>query len=81
MANERQANEARRQHGQRLIDRGAHAIGVENGASYGKRGFVVVAHVPPNRKTNIPSSVPCKLQDREVDVPVVVARSPTFKPE
>jgi hypothetical protein len=81
MASERQANEARRQHGQKLIEHGAHAIGVEDGASYGKKGFVVVAHVRPNRKADIPSSLSCRLQDKEIDVPVVVARSQSFKLE
>jgi hypothetical protein len=81
MANEKQANEARRQHGRTLMKQGAHAIGVEQGKSYGKKGFVIVAHVPPQQKSKMPSSLTFSTGDGEVDVPVVVERSEPFKPE
>ena len=81
MANEKQADEARRQHGRTLMDRGAHAIGVEEGKSYGKRGYVVVAHVSPRQKSEIPSSLRFLTEDGEVEVPVVVEHSEPFKPE
>lgn len=83
MANEDQANEARRQHGRTLMKRGAHAIGVEEGKSYGKKGFVIVAHVPPQHTSEIPSSLSLSTGEGggEVEVPVVVQRGEPFKPE
>jgi hypothetical protein len=81
MADEEQANEARRRHGRMLMQLGAHAVGVEEGTSYGKKGFVVVAHVAPRQKSNMPSSVTSSTEAGEIDVPVVVERSEPFKPE
>ena len=81
MANEKQANEARRQLGGSLLKQGAHAVGVEDGKTYGKKGFVIVAHVPPQQKTEMPSSLSFSTGDGEVEIPVVVERSEPFKPE
>jgi hypothetical protein len=77
MATEQQANEARRRYGRELMRRGAHAIGVEEGTSFGKKGFVVVAHVPPKKKADVPES----LTGDDFDVPVVVVRSEPFTAE
>jgi len=81
MANEKQADEARRQHGRTLMERGAHAVGVEEGKRYGKKGYVVVAHVPPRHNSEIPSSLRFSTEEGEVEVPVVVEHSEPFKPE
>jgi hypothetical protein len=79
MATAEQANKARREHGKMLMRQGAHAVGVEDGSGFGKRGFVVVAHVPPGKKTKIPDSV--TTTDGKVKIPVVVVRSDPFVPE
>jgi hypothetical protein len=81
MASEEQANEARRQLGSALLKQGAHAVGVEDGKGYGKKGFVIVAHVAPQQKSGIPSSLSFPTADGDVEVPVVVERSEPFKPE
>jgi hypothetical protein len=81
MANEKQANEARRQLGGTLLKQGAHAIGVEDGKGYGKKGFVLVAHVAPQQKSEIPSSLSLSTGDGDVEIPVVVEHSEPFKPE
>ena len=56
-------------------------VGVEDGKTYGKKGFVIVAHVPPQQKTEMPSSLSFSTGDGEVEIPVVVERSEPFKPE
>jgi len=82
MANEDDANKARQQHGRDLLKKGVHAIGVEEGRRYGKQGWVVVAHVAPKAKVDLPSSLSCSgKQGGEVEVPLVVARSEPFAPE
>jgi len=81
MANEEQANEARRQHGRTLLAKGAHAVGVEEGRHYGKKGFVVVAHIAPQQQSDIPSSLTCSTKEGEVEVPVVVERDEPFTPD
>jgi hypothetical protein len=81
MANEEQANEARRRHGHDLIKRGVHALGVEEGRSYGKKGWVVVAHVAPKAKLDLPRKLSFASTQGTVDVPVVPLRSAPFKLE
>ena len=78
MANEEDANKVRQQHGRELMKMGAHAIGVEEGTSYGKQGWVVVAHVEPKAKVDLPSSLSYSNKDGKVDVPVVIARSKPY---
>lgn len=80
MANEKEANSARQAHGRELLKRGAHSIGVEKGASYGKTGWVVVAHVAPGTKIDLPASLPASDKD-DREVPVVTKRSARFVPE
>jgi len=81
MANEDDANKARQQHGQNLMKKGVHAIGVEEGRRYGKQGWVVVAHVAPKAKVDLPSSLSCSGKQGQVEVPLVVARSAPYAPE
>lgn len=78
MANEDEANKARQQHGRDLIKLGVHAIGVDKGKSYGKEGWVVVAHVTPKAKANLPSSLSFSTEEGEVKVPLVTARTKPF---
>jgi hypothetical protein len=81
MANEEEANTARQAHGRELLKRGAHAIGVEKGTSYGKPGWVVVAHVAPGAKADFPSSLSPSPQDGGDKVPLVIKRTEQFTPE
>jgi hypothetical protein len=80
MASEAQANKARKTHGNDLVRRGVHAIGVEPGEEYGHAGFVVVAHVEPDAKPDLPSSLPSG-DKGGAKVPVVVRRSDRLVPE
>ena len=81
MANEKQADQARRRHADALTKLGAHAVGVAKGDSYGQKGFVIVAHIEPRKKAAIPNSLTLSTADGEVEVPVVLERSEQFKPE
>jgi hypothetical protein len=82
MASEDDANKVRQQHGRDLMKKGVHAIGVEEGKDHGKDGWVVVAHVEPDAKVELPSTLSYSTKDGgEVKVPLVVARSEPFKPE
>jgi hypothetical protein len=81
MANEDDANKARQQHQTDLLKRGVHAIGVEEGKHHGKDGWVVVAHVAPNSKVELPSTLSYFANKGNVEVPLVVARSEPYKPE
>jgi hypothetical protein len=78
MANEDQANKAREQNGRDLMKRGVHAIGVEH---HGKSGWVVVAHVAPEAKLNLPSTLTVATHQGDIDVPLVAVKSEPFKPE
>jgi hypothetical protein len=77
MASAEEANKARREHGNKLMQQGAHALGVQEGKNFGKKGFVVVAHVPPDKKATLPETV----ASGDVEVPVVVVQSKPFVPE
>jgi hypothetical protein len=81
MASEDEANKARERHRRDLLAKGAHAVGVEPGSRHGKRGWVLVAHVPPNARIELPSSLSCRTSKGEVDVPLVVAHGEPFAPE
>lgn len=78
MASEEQANKARELNSRDLMRRGAHAIGVEK---RGKGGWVVVAHVAPDVKANLPSTVTASSPAGEIEVPLVSVTSEPFKPE
>jgi hypothetical protein len=78
MANEDEANKVRQEHGRDLLKKGVHAIGVEEGKNHGKKGWVVVAHVAPKAKVDLPSSLSYSTNEGEVEVPLVVARSEPF---
>jgi hypothetical protein len=81
MANEEEPNKARQAHGRDLLKRGAHAIGVEKGASYGKPGWVVVAHVAPGAKADFPASLSASTKGGGDSVTLVVKRTEQFTPE
>jgi len=81
MATEDDANKARQQHGRDLMKRGVHAIGVEEGRRHGRQGWVVVAHVAPQAKVDLPASLSSATKEGEVEVPLVVTRSEPFAPE
>lgn len=81
MANEDEANRARREHGRELLRQGVHAIGVEEGAKHGKKGWVVIAHVAPKEKVDLPSSLPLSTDAGKIEVPLVIEHSEPFKPE
>jgi hypothetical protein len=81
VATEEQANKARDMHSDLLVERGAHAIGVESGRSHGKSGFVVVAHVAPDETHDIPSTLTARIAGKTVEVPVVTKQSGRFRPE
>jgi hypothetical protein len=81
MASEEQANDARRNFGGKLMKQGAHAVGVKEIKERGKSSWAVVAHVAPNAKAEMPSSLSFSTSEGEVEVPVVVKRSEPFSLE
>lgn len=81
MADEAQANKARELSSRQLLQKGVHAIGVEPGKGYGKKGWVVVAHVHPTGDVKLPEALSVPTDKGDVDVPVVTLRSEPFKPE
>ena len=82
MANEEEANLARKHYQTDLLRRGAHAIGIENGKRHGKKGWVVVAHILQDAKVDLPSTISiARKNNTNVAVPLVVTRSQPFKPE
>jgi hypothetical protein len=81
MASENEANKVRQLHGRKLLKMGAHSIGVEEGKSHGKKGWVVVAHVAPKSEVDLPSSLSYPTKKGEVEVPLVVARSEPYSLE
>ena len=81
MVDEKQANKARQQNAPDLMKRGAHSVGIEAGKTYGKKGWVVVAHVAPDAKVALPSKLLLSTGEGEVEVPLVAVHSEPFKPE
>jgi hypothetical protein len=81
MANEDDANKARQQHRTDLLKKGVHAIGVEEGKRHGMDGWVVVAHVSPEAKVELPSTLSYSTKEGKAEVPLVVTRSEPYKPE
>ena len=81
MADEDDANQARQEHRRELMKMGVHAVGVEEGKPHGQEGWVVVAHVSPEAKVELPELLSCRSKDRKVSVPLVVSRSEPYKPE
>lgn len=79
MATRAQANKARAAHAETLARKGAHAVGVEDGKSFGKRGFVVVAYVEPGKKVDLPATITSKAT--EIEVPLIVERAEMFEAE
>lgn len=79
MATRAQANRARTAHADALAKKGAHAVGVEDGKSFGKPGFVVVAYVEPGKEVDLPATIGSEAKD--VEVPLVVERAEMFKAE
>ena len=77
MATEEQANKARNKYSDTLVKRGAHAIGVDKG----KTGYVVVAHVAPDEKHDVPDKLSFKAGNEVVEVPVVKKLTERFRPE
>ena len=80
-ATELQANEARNKYADELVARGAHAIGVEPGSRHGRDGFVVVAYVNKSFKGQLPETLTVAKSRSGKDVPLVVRKEETFKPE
>jgi hypothetical protein len=81
MASEKQANKARELHSDLLVKQGAHAIGVAQGQQYGRRGFVVVAHVAPGKSHKIPEKLKGDLDGKPFEVDVVTEVTEPFRPE
>lgn len=78
MATLHQAEDARRSHGERLAEGGAHAVGVEPGEPFGYDGYVVVAYAEPNAKVDLPDSL--QAGRSKTTVPVVVRRGERARP-
>jgi hypothetical protein len=73
------ANQARSQNADDLARIGAHAIGVEKGATFGRKGWVVVAYVDPAESVELPAKLTARLKGAAVDVPLVVEKAERFE--
>ena len=76
MATDSQANKARDEFADRLLQDGAHAVGVEKcgGISH----YVVVAYVEPGKEVAFPESLPCVFAGVSVEVPLIIRRAEMF---
>jgi hypothetical protein len=79
MATLREADAARRHHADSLAKAGVHAVGVEPGDAFGHKGYVVVAHVEPNRRVELPETIATPRAHKRV--PLVVSRGAKFQPQ
>jgi hypothetical protein len=77
VATEDQANKARNKYADKLVEAGAHAIGIDKR----KSGYVIVAHVAPDAPHEVPETLSLKIGKSEVEVPVVTKRTERFQPE
>jgi hypothetical protein len=77
VATEEQANKARNKHADALVKGGAHAVGIDKKGA----GFVVVAHVAPNEKHDVPDTLSYRAGKKMIEVPVVKKLTERFEPE
>ena len=81
MATQDQANSARTQHADDLAKLGVHAIGVENGEAFGRKGWVVVVYVAPDAAVDLPDALKTGREGNAVNVPLVVEKAEPFEPQ
>ena len=77
---EKQANEARDKHAEMLRQAGAHAITVDEIKREGSKTFAVIAFTE-KKTTELPKALEIKKGNSVVKVPLIVKKSPKFKPE
>lgn len=81
MVSEKIANKARELFSDQLFRSGAHAIAIDKVNIGGEETFALIAMVPPSHKLTLPTTVSVTVGKRQQSVPVVVRRTPPFKPE
>lgn len=80
MATEKAANLARSLFSKELFDKGIHGLMVDTVAKDSK-SFCLVAMVPLSFKKQLPAAVKVLVGAKEVDVPLVIQKAASFKPE
>ena len=81
MATEKQARAAREAIADQLFELGAHAVAVDLIAGQDPHSFGVIAMVPRGLKANLPKTFSLRTGKVSVDIPIVVKRTASFKPE
>lgn len=80
MVSEEDANTAREQYADDLTDLGAHAIGVDEINIKGKKTFAVIMYTEELNK-KIPEFLVINKGNEQLNVPLKIQLSETFKPE
>lgn len=81
MTSEKAANRARELFSDELFSKGAHALAVDKAEVDGKETFALIAMVAPSHKKPMPKSLSYSIGAKEIVVPVIVKKTPPFKPE
>lgn len=81
MVSEKTANKARELFSDQLFGSGAHAVAVDKVTIEGEETFALIAMVPPSHKKPMPATVAVTVGKQQLSVPVVVRKTPPFKPE
>ncbi len=81
MVSEKTANKARDLFSDQLFRSGAHAVAVDKVNIEGQETFALIAMVSPSHKLVLPATVSVTVGKKQLSVPVVVRKTPSFKPE
>lgn len=80
MASEKEADLAREQHSDFLVDLGAHGITIDEVKRKGQKSFAVVA-LFEEKPEEFPETLTVQSGNKTLEVPVVVRVQEKFKPE
>jgi hypothetical protein len=81
MVSEKTANKARELFSDQLFRSGAHGVAVDKVNIEGLETFALIAMVSPSHKLTLPATVSVTVGKKLLSVPVVVRKTPSFKPE
>lgn len=81
MVSEKTANKARELFSDQLFRSGAHGVAVDKVNNEGQETFALIAMVSPSQRLTLPTTVSVTVGKKQLSVPVVVRKTPSFKPE
>jgi len=81
MVSEKTANKARELFSDQLFRSGAHGVAVDKVTIEGQETFALIAMVSPSHKLTLPTTVSVTVGKKRLSVPVVLRKTPSFKPE